>query len=154
MSRCKYILVPLAIVSCSWSQILPQLGEPAKPLLDLTFPRTLPPKQTVPQNRVYKSQLGESAKPILDLTFLRTLPVSQNTFFKPAERPLSRLAASRQPMTVRSLPAMSSCSVPLVEAQIPKGGQPMIRKAVPPVEQMAPMPRIRPPAPACDAVSP
>jgi len=154
----KYVLALLVIAGCGWAQTLPQFGESAKPLLDLTFPRNLPPKRAVPQNRFYKPQFGEPAKPLLDLTFLRKLlpsqPAPQNTFFKPAGRQPWQLTATRQRMDVDNISALGPCSVPLIEAQISKQGLPAIRKVVPPLEQMGPIRQMRPPAPSCEAANP
>src|SRR6266852_5537470 len=47
-------------------------------------------------------------------------------------------------------PAASPCSVPLLEAQIPKDLHFSIRQLLPRMDKLAPMPPARVPAPSCD----
>jgi hypothetical protein len=43
------------------------------------------------------------------------------------------------------------CSVPLLEAQIPKDVQFTIRQVAPRMDELAPMPQVKVPAPECDS---
>jgi hypothetical protein len=55
---------------------------------------------------------------------------------------------------VQPQPATSPCSVPLLEAQIPKDGHFTIRQLSPQMDKLAPMPQAKVPAPSCDFSSP
>jgi len=50
-------------------------------------------------------------------------------------------------------PTTSPCSIPLVGAQIPKDVDLKIKQITPRPEQLAPMPQVKGPAPACESWS-
>src|SRR5207253_585833 len=48
-------------------------------------------------------------------------------------------------------PATSTCSIPLLGAQIPKDVDFKIKQIAPPAEKLAPMPQVKGPAPTCES---
>ena len=50
-------------------------------------------------------------------------------------------------------PTISRCSIPLMEALIPKGVDFKLKQIAPPTEKLAPIPQVKGPAPACESWS-
>src|SRR5437867_4309368 len=121
----NYVLVLLATAGGVLAQSSPQQLEPKKPLLDLTFPPRGWPSRPTPKNK-------------LVMPLLNPRPASPPMFRADHKRYL--LKAAQQP---------STCSIPLLEAPIPKDTHFTIRMFRPARDKMAPMPLVRPLAPSC-----
>jgi hypothetical protein len=126
----KYVLASFATFGCALAQQQspPQQTRPGKPLLDFTFP-PLRPQKTEPGK--------------LDFTFKpQRHPLPQNGLLTLIEKPVpDRL--------VHQSETPSPCSVPLLEAQIPKDTRFVVKQIRPSQNQMASMPQVKPPAPSC-----
>jgi hypothetical protein len=125
----KFVLVSFATFGCvlAQQQNPPQQTQPGKPLLNFTFPPLRP-------------QITEPGK--LDFRFSRPLP--QNGLVTLSVKPVPDGFIIRQSSEISS-----PCSIPLLEAQIPKDTHFATKQIRPSESQMASMPQAKPPAPSC-----
>ena len=124
----RFVLVSLAMVGCMVAQ------NPA-PKLDFTFPQFRPQR---PPNAVADFNRR------LDKELFR--PQRRSTPQRLTRPAVNLLPPNRQ---IRLLKAPSPCSIPLLEAQIPKDTHFMVRQLRPRTDQLAPMPTFNGPAPSC-----
>lgn len=131
------VLVSLATLGCVVAQEPnpgPRENQSVKSKLDFTFPQFRPQKRSTPQNAV--------------ADFNRRL---DNELIRPQSRSTPRNRLTRP--TVNLLPPNAHipppCSIPLLEAQIPKDTHFMIRRLRPRMDALTPMPTVSGPAPSC-----
>ena len=149
--RTRYsVLVSLATLGCILAQqqnSTPLQTQPEKPELDyFTQPQFRPLRPFVPQNGL-APQEAPLAKPKSDVKapvfglLRRWAP--QNRMM----RPTLKVVPDRQNFRFESpLP----CSIPLVQAQIPKDIDFTLRQFRPRPDQLGPMPAVKAAAPSCD----
>ena len=166
MRTCNFVLVSLATVACILAQesnnrqktepgkldftsppFRPQKPETEPGMLDFTFPR-----RPVPERR------------FLDFTFPPIRPLlqqpngHQNTepgkldfTLRPQRSPTPQERLFRPNRKIRLVENPSPCSIPLLEAQIPKDRHFFIGQIRPRMDRLVPMPKVDVPAPACDS---
>jgi hypothetical protein len=149
--RIRYsVLMPLATLGCILAQesnSTPQNSQSGKPKPDyFTLPQFRPLRPFVTQDGL-APQEAPLTKPRFDFKFplfgsLRR-SLAQNRLMRPTLRvvPDGRNLQSETP----------PCSIPLLQAQIPKDIHFTIKQFVPRPDQLGPMATVKAPAPACDA---
>ena len=149
MRICNCVLVSLATLGCIQAQenSAPPEIQPEKPKADyFSQPQFRPLRPFVSQNGL-APQEAPSAKPKLDfkLPLVGSLrrSLTQNRLVKP----MLKVIPNGQNLSLRESPP---CSIPLLQAQIPKDIDFKIRQFSPSPNQLGPMKTVKAPAPACD----
>jgi len=139
----KYVLVSFATLGCVIAQEQnpgPQQTQPKKSGLDFTFPLFRQQKRPSPRNGATKP----ADKPLE----IRSWDAALKRLYDPKDSLRKAVNLVRNEQDAQSeIP--SPCSIPLLEAQIPKDTDFTIRQYRPRMDQLAPMPKVNPPAPSC-----
>jgi hypothetical protein len=147
--RVRYsVLVSFAMLGCTLAQepnSTPQETQPDKPKLDyFTQPQFRPLRPFVQQDGLAPKE-GPLAKPKPDFklplvgSLRRLVPRNMRPTLNVVPNGLNRHSENPPP-----------CSIPLLQAQIPKDIQFTIRQFHPTPDQLGPMATVKAPAPACD----
>jgi hypothetical protein len=142
--RIRYsVLVSLATLGCISAQEQNSAPQETKPKPDyFTQPQFRPLRPFVQQDGLAPKE-GPLAKPKPDFK----LPLVGSLRRLMPQNRLVRLTLKQNLLSENPPP----CSIPLLEAQIPKGIDFTIRQFHPTPDQLGPMATVKAPAPACDA---
>jgi len=169
MRTCNYVLVSLATFGCIVAQEpnSRQKTEPGK--LDFTFPPIRPLVQGPSHQKIEPGRLDFTLlrrpvpeKRFLDFTFSPIGPPTQEPSshqkiepgkvdftLRARRRPVPQKRLLRPNGQIRLVENPSPCSIPLLEAQIPKDRHFFIEQTRPRMDKLAPMPNVNVPAPSC-----
>ena len=148
--RVRYpVLVSLATLGCILAQeqnSTPQQTQPEKPKPDyFTLPQFRPLRPFVPQDGL-APQEAPLAKPKPDLKAQLFGSLRRSLTQNRLVRPTLKVVPNGQNLLSENPPP---CSIPLLQAQIPKDIDFKIRQFRPSPDQLGPMPTVKAPTPAC-----
>jgi hypothetical protein len=148
--RIRYSVLASLTLGCILAQenSAPQEAPLAVPKVDyFRLPQFRPLRPFVTQEGL-APQEAPLAKPKLDFKFPLFGSPRRSLTKNRLVRPNVKVVPDRQNLLSENPPP---CSIPLLQAQIPKDIQFTIRQFRPLPDQLGPMPTVKAPAPACDA---